>query len=231
MFQQGSIKANNNTQEEEDAVLRLCADQWLVEHIEAIGKHISSRLKSYKLGPDDREELTSRAMLEAIELVYEKAFVPQILGGFGDDPVGILKQLKTRLNYYILDEAKALARMSSGRRKTDAYDAATRAPTQVEDDDGNEADIWDVLGRSSYDSLNTYAPSPEEILLHKEFRSIIEGCCEDYRDELLLSVILEDLSLNDVVKALGVPQSTLSSRKAVLTTKINDALREAGYAG
>lgn len=150
MFQQGSIKANNNTQED--------ADQWLVEHIEAIGKHISSRLKSYKLGPDDREELTSRAMLVAIELVHEKAFVPKILGGYGDDPVSILKQLKARLNYYILDEAKALARMSSRRGTTDAYDAATRAPTQVEDDDGNEADIWDVLGRSSYDSLNTYAP-------------------------------------------------------------------------
>ena len=221
MFYGGSILSNNIT---------MVADQWLVEYLEAVSRHISKKVSSYDWDADDKKEMTSRAMLEAIELVREKAFVPQIMGGWGDDPIGILKQLKTRLNYYILDEAKALSRMSSGRRTTDAYDAATRQDSIVVDDEGNEANIWDVEERSPYDTFNSYAPSPEEVLLHKEVVSIIEGCCEDERDELLLSVIMGDLTLNDVVKALDAPQSTLSSRKAVLINKIKGACKEAGYA-
>lgn len=230
MFQQGSIKSN-------DIATEAQADQWLVCHLEAVTRHIQTKLvRNYRLSGDDLEEMTSRAILETVEQVRKKAFVPDIMGGWGDDPVTILKQLKARLNYFIQDEMEAFKRLSSGRRVTDFYDAATRQPSRVEDDEGNnvgsprEADIWDVQLPSPYDTLNSYAPSPEETLLHKEVWSIAEGCCEDSEDDILLAVILGDLSLTQASKVLDTPISTLSKRKNALIIRIKSELEEAGYA-
>jgi hypothetical protein len=206
-------------------------DEWLIEHIEEIEKHIRFKLiKTFKLSGDDLEEVTSRAILEAVTKVRAKAFVPVYLNGWGDDPVVILKQVKARLNGFLIDEVKAFNRGSSGRGVTDFYDRYEREGP-VEDEEGNLSDIWEAYDNSYSDIFNSYAPSTEDALLHKEVFSIIEAVAQETGAEgqVLLDVILGEVSLKGASVLLKAPKSTLSRKKSLLVSKIKVALIEAGY--
>lgn len=206
-------------------------DQWLVEHLEEIEKHIRFKLiKTFKLTGDDLEEVTSRAILEAVTKVRAKAFIPEYLNGWGDDPVAVLKQLKARLNGFLIDEVKAYHSGSSGRGVTDVYDRYEREGPIVSDE-GLSCDIWEAYDNSHSDKFNSYAPSTEDALLHKEVFSIIEAVAHDQAPEgqVLLDVILGEVSLKGASVILQTPKSTLSRKKKLLVAKIKVALMEAGY--
>lgn len=218
-------------QQQEETILQ--QDQWLVDHIEEIERHAQVKLvRTYKLSGYDLEEMTSRAILEAVVKVRAKAFIPALQDGWGSDPVVILKQVKARVNGFLIDEIKAYQRGSSGRGVTDIYDRFEREGPR-EDEDGNLCDIWEAYDNSGQDHFNTYAPSTEDALLHKEVWSIIEAVAqaEGLEGPVLLDVILGETSLKDASFLLQTPMSTLSRKKNLLVSKIKVTLLEAGYAG
>jgi hypothetical protein len=205
-------------------------DQWLVENIERIELHSRIKLaRTYGLTRDDLEEMTSRAMLEAMTKVRAKAFIPEHQQGWGCDPVVILKQVKARINGFLKDEVPAFQRQSSGRGVTDIYDRFNREGP-VKDEDGNSCDIWEAYDNSGQDYFNSYAPSSEEALLHGEVWSIIEAVAEEYEGgPILLDVILGELSLKEASFILQASMPTLSKRKKAMVYRIKAALVEAGY--
>lgn len=219
--------------EEQDAQQReQRQDLWLVDHIDEIERHAQFKLiKKYRFSRGtDLEEMTSRAILEAIIKVRAKAFVPVAEGGWGNDPVVILKQVKARINGFLIDEVKAYLKLSSGRGVTDIYDRSERVGP-AEDEEGNSCDIWEAYDNSGQDFFNSYAPSPEEQLMHREAMGIIEGVAFSQGEvgEVLFDVIMGELTLQGASTLLDIPVSTLGRKKLALIEDIRIALREGGY--
>ena len=212
----------------EESVVEARQNRWIEKHIEQVEFYIRTKLATrYRLFEEAQEELTARAIAHAIEQVRAKAFIDKEDGGWGSGSIEILKRLKTRLKFFLVDEVQAYLKGTFGRGQSDLMDRDDlRGDNMVEIEEGE----WvNVVENTSVGYFNM-APDSEQLLIWKQMFELIHTVADNTKDgELLLQIVTGQKTQKQVCDESGMATSTINDKVKKFRKALELGLTAKGY--
>lgn len=212
----------------EESVLEARQNRWLKLNFGNIDHYIRNTLVfRFKIqNEDDQEELTARAYCHTVEKVRMKAYIDKEDGGWGSSSHDIIKQLKKRLQYFLLDEVIALQKGSSGRGQSDFYDAAKRSENVIELGDGEEVSTTENVSVGMYG----FQPDGEQLLIWKQAQEIIQSVADETQyGDVLLSILMGEITQIHACEMTGMATSTMNDKVKRFRQDLRTVLEGKGY--